>query len=373
MAGIYIHIPFCRQACHYCNFHFSTSIKHKDALIKGILKEIDQRADHWKNHNFQTVYFGGGTPSYIESEDIKQILDKLSGTFKINPDAEITLEGNPDDLTEKKLYAYRKMGINRLSIGIQSFYDEDLKKLNRSHHARQAIESIKNAQKTGFNNITIDLIYGIPGLNDKKWNENIQTALDLNIPHISAYALTVEPQTALSYKISKGIYPQISEEQSARQFEILRKKLLENNFLHYEISNFAKKDFISKHNSGYWQNKAYLGLGPAAHSYVNNTRRWNIANNMLYLKKLDDNTYFEKEILNKNDRYNEIIMTGLRTMWGVNLEHIENLGVKYVKLLKQTTKQYITTKQLKWDGKYLKAQPESLFIIEGIISDLFIV
>jgi len=373
MAGIYIHIPFCRQACHYCNFHFSTSLKHKDALIKGILKEIDQRAENWKNHNFQTIYFGGGTPSYVETQDIEQILNKLSGTFNINPDAEITLEGNPDDLSKEKLYTYWQMGINRLSIGIQSFYDEDLKKLNRSHHARQAIESIKTAQKTGFDNITIDLIYGIPGLNDKKWKQNIQTALDLNIPHISAYALTVEPQTALSYKISKGSYPKISEEQTVRQFEILRKKLLENNFLHYEISNFAKKSFISKHNSGYWKNKAYLGLGPAAHSYKNNKRRWNIANNMIYLKKLEENTYFEQEILHKNDRYNEIIMTGLRTMWGINLNDIKKLGENYMKRLYKDVEKYVKNRQLIIDNNYLKAHPESWFIIEGIISNLFII
>jgi len=370
MSGIYIHIPFCKQACHYCDFHFSTSLKHKDALLNALLLEIEQRAEKWQKHFFETIYFGGGTPSIIPVADIEKILEKLRKTFQIAPQAEITLEANPDDLSPEKLQAYRQMGINRLSIGVQSFFEEDLQKLNRSHRAEQAIDAIQHAQKAGFDNITIDLIYGIPGLTDEKWQQNIQTALDLQIPHISAYALTVEPQTALAWLIQKEKYPPVSEEQSARQFDLLRKKLLENNFVHYEISNFGKEKYFSRHNLSYWKNIPYLGLGPAAHSYNGKQRRWNVANNAKYIKGVQTKNYFEIEDLTPQDIYNELIMTGLRTIWGVDLQKIEALGKGFYEYLLKTVSIYLE-KDLLIENQHLKARPESLFLIEGIISDLF--
>jgi len=370
MSGIYIHIPFCKQACHYCDFHFSTSLKHKDALINAIEEEIDQRSENWQNHRFETIYFGGGTPSIIPVADIKKIIDKLRRTFQIENPAEVTLEANPDDLIPEKLQAYRKAGINRLSIGVQSFFDDDLQKLNRSHRARQALNAIENAQKSGFDNITVDLIYGIPGLNDKKWEQNIQTVLDLQIPHISAYALTVEPQTALAWMIQKGKYPTVSEEQSARQFDILRKKLLQNNFIHYEISNFGKEKYFSLHNGSYWKNIPYLGLGPAAHSYNGKQRRQNLANNAKYIKGIQSKNYFEIEDLSITDIYNELVMIGLRTIWGVDLQKIQALGKDYYEYLLKTASPYLE-KDLLIENRHLKTRPESLFLIEGIISDLF--
>ena len=373
MAGIYIHIPFCKQACYYCNFHFSTSLKHKDALIDTILKEIDKRAPAWQNFQYDTVYFGGGTPSLLPVADIEIILSKLHQKFSISDDAEITLEANPDDLYLEKLNDLKSLGINRLSIGIQSFFDEDLRKLNRSHNGKQATQVIEFAHKAGFENITIDLIYGIPGLTDEKFMYNIQKVLDYKIPHVSAYALTVEPQTALAWQISKQKFPPVSEEQSARQYYLLRDTLLDNGFDHYEISNFAKPSFISRHNSHYWQNIPYLGLGPAAHSYNGKERCWNIANNAHYIKNLKSGNYFEKEILTPQDIFNEYLMTGLRTSRGVNLDDIARLGGEFSGYLQKQSRIYIENQQLILEDGFLKPHPAHWFVIEGIISDLFLV
>ena len=373
MAGIYIHIPFCKQACNYCNFHFSTSLKHKDSLIDAILLEVDQRAAEWQKFQFDTIYFGGGTPSLLPVGDIEKLLNKLYQKFLISGHSEITLEGNPDDFTKEKLQVYRQMGINRLSIGVQSFFEEDLQKLNRSHNAQQAERSILLAQENGFDNITIDLIYGIPDLTDEKWLKNIQKTIDFNILHVSAYALTVEPKTALAWQILKQKFPAISEEQSARQFYILREKLLAHDFEHYEISNFAKKSFESKHNSHYWQNIPYLGLGPAAHSYKEKQRRWNVANNALYIKNITTGKYFETEHLTNKDIFNELIMTGLRTSRGVNLDNITGLGDEYMHYLQKQIHKYVENQQLLIENHFLKAAPESWFVVEGIISDLFMV
>jgi len=373
LAGIYIHIPFCKQACHYCNFHFSTSLKHKDALISAILKEIDLRAKNWQNLNIETVYFGGGTPSILPAYEIEKILKILHQKFKIDEKAEITIEANPDDLNLEKLKTYKTMSINRLSIGIQSFFDEDLTKLNRSHNAQQAQEVIQKAQTAGFDNITVDLIYGIPGLTDEKWQKNIQTVLDANVPHISAYALTVEPKTALSWQINKGIFPAVSDEQAAHQFKILRDILLSRGFNHYEISNFGKPHFHSRHNTAYWQNSPYLGLGPAAHSYKDKQRRWNIANNLVYIKNVDTGNYYEIEHLSSRDIFNETIMTGLRTSAGVSLQRIAAIDTSYLESLIKNSKKHVDKQQLILTETHLKPHPEALFLIEGIISDLFLV
>ncbi len=367
MAGIYIHIPFCKQACHYCDFHFSTILKYKDPLIEGILNEIDLRKDEWRDTHFKTIYFGGGTPSIIDISDIEKILNKLYKEFSINAE-EITLEGNPDDLLFEKLKAYKSLGINRLSIGIQSFHDEDLIKLNRSHNAKQAKEVLINAQKAGFDNLSSDLIYGIPGLSDENWRKNIFTSLDFDVPHISAYALTVEEKTALAHLIKKNKFQPVSDEQSARQFDILRNSLKDNNFVHYEVSNFAKPGFYSKHNSLYWQNIPYLGLGPSAHSFKGNKRRWNISNNALYRKKLNTMEFFEEEVLKEKDIFNEKLMTGLRTIWGVNLNELSAAEQDY---LMAKAEVFIKKKHLIIENEFLKPAASSLFLIEGIIVDLF--
>ncbi len=337
------------------------------------MEEIDSRAPAWQNFQYDTVYFGGGTPSLLPVADIEKILSKLHQYFTISPDAEITLEANPDDLSLEKLNNLKSLGINRLSIGIQSFFDEDLQKLNRSHNGKQATQVIENAHQAGFDNITIDLIYGIPGLSDEKFLSNIQKVLDFQIPHVSAYALTVELQTALAWQISKQKFPPVSEDQVARQFYLLRDTLLDNGFDHYEISNFAKPSFISRHNSHYWQNIPYLGLGPAAHSYNGKERCWNIANNAHYIKNLKSGNYFEKEILTPQDIFNEYLMTGLRTSRGVNLDDIARLGGEFSGYLQKQSRIYIENQQLILEDGFLKPHPAHWFVIEGIISDLFLV
>ena len=283
------------------------------------------------------------------------------------------MEGNPDDLLLDKLEHLKLLGINRLSIGVQSFFDDDLQKLNRSHNANQAEQVIRDAQYVGFNNMSIDLIYGIPGMSDQKWLQNIQKVIDFDIPHVSAYALTVEPHTALAWQITHRKFPKVSEEQSARQFYMLREKLITHGFEHYEISNFAKNYFKSKHNSHYWQNVPYLGLGPAAHSYKGNQRRWNVANNALYIKKIKTDEYYELETLTKKNIFNELLMTGLRTSNGVDLNRIKSLGKEFEIYLDKNIAKYVGNQQLIIQNNFLKASEDSLFIIEGIISDLFMV
>ncbi len=342
-------------------------------MIDAILSEIDQRAAQWQHLQFDTVYFGGGTPSLLPVADIQKLINKLHQTFSIDSNAEVTLEANPDDLNLDKLTGLKSLGTNRLSIGIQSFFDADLLKLNRSHNALQAEKSILWAQDAGFSNITIDLIYGIPGLSDEKCLQNIQKVIDLDISHVSAYALTVEPKTVLAWQINNRKFPKVSEEQSARQFYMLREKLIAHGFEHYEISNFAKKSFESKHNSHYWQNIPYLGLGPAAHSYKDKQRRWNVANNALYIKNITSGKYFESESLAEKDIFNELIMTGLRTSRGVNLDSISGLGDNFEKYLQKQIRKHVENQQLIIENNYLKAHPDSLFVIEGIISDLFMV
>ncbi|MDX1943748.1 MAG: radical SAM family heme chaperone HemW [Saprospiraceae bacterium] len=361
MPGIYIHIPFCKQACHYCNFHFSTSLKHKGEMVAAILQELELRKDYLSNKNITSIYFGGGTPSLLNNNELDQILDKIYHVFKIEHDAEITLEANPDDLTKEKLQALRQTPINRLSIGIQSFAEEDLKFMNRAHNATEAKRCIENALEAGFENLTVDLIYGSPTTSDAQWETNIQTIINYNIPHISCYALTVEPKTALDHFVKVGKAPSIDEEQAARQFEILIQLLTNQGYEHYEISNFAKPGWYAKHNSSYWFGEPYLGIGPAAHSFDgNNIRQWNVANNALYIKNMlhfegeaylgiqdlahlegTPNPLFEKEILTPAQRYNEYIMTSLRTMWGIKLPDIQAFGKDFEAHFLQTVPSFI--------------------------------
>jgi oxygen-independent coproporphyrinogen III oxidase len=341
MAGIYIHIPFCRQACHYCDFHFSTSLKTKDDLVKALMKEAFLQKEFFsgllKNgKELTTLYFGGGTPSLLSGDELTILLETLHKHFHVSPSAEITLEANPDDLNSEKLRGLMNAGINRLSIGIQSFFDEDLKFMNRAHNASQAEASVKRAQDTGISNISIDLIYGTPTLDNDRWKKNLATAFELQVPHLSCYALTVEEKTALSHfiRIGKTVAP--DDQQATEQFSILMDQAEKNGFVHYEISNFAKEGFNSRHNSNYWKGEPYLGLGPGAHSYNVNSRQWNVANNPQYIKNIQQAIIpCEREELSTTQRYNEYVMISLRTKEGIDLAKVESdFGRDYTSHLK---------------------------------------
>lgn len=326
MAGIYIHIPFCKQACHYCDFHFSTSQKYRTEIVQALAQEIALQKDYLAGAPIETVYFGGGTPSLLDAGEVNLLLDAISQYYTVTPSAEITLEANPDDLSAVKIQALRHTPINRFSIGIQSFFDEDLAWMNRAHRGQEAEASVKLVQDAGFTNLTADLIYGYPLLSHDKWQQNIEKMLSLNIPHLSAYSLTVEPRTALASFIKKKQTPPVSDEQSAEQFTYLMDRLEAAGFVHYEISNFCQPNRYSRHNSNYWKGVPYLGIGPSAHSYNGLSRQWNVANNAGYLKALQTNIIpAELEELTTENQLNEYIMTALRTTWGLNLQHLETL------------------------------------------------
>ncbi len=330
MSGIYIHIPFCKQACHYCNFHFSTSLQLKDDMIGAICKEIEIRQDYLVHKNLTSIYFGGGTPSLLSEGDFVKIFSTISRYFQWTSESEITLEANPDDLNKNKLIALRDLGINRLSIGIQSFFNEDLQWMNRAHNATEASECVKLAQDNGFNNISIDLIYGSPTTTNQMWEENIKKALKMEVSHISSYCLTVEEKTALHHQIVKKKIVAPDPERAAIQFDILINFLTDAGYDHYEISNFAMPENIAVHNTNYWRGISYLGIGPSAHSYDEAFRSWNVANNKKYIDSLNQNILpSESEYLQPYMRYNEYIMTGLRTMWGVNTDQIVLIGNQF--------------------------------------------
>lgn len=373
MAGIYIHIPFCRQACHYCNFHFSTSLKLQNDFLAALLKEIVLQRSFLAGETVETIYFGGGTPSLLSKEELLSILTALQQHFTIHPGAEITLEANPDDITEAALTGWQQAGISRLSIGIQSFFEEDLQWMNRAHTAQQAFDNLQLA-RSRFSNITIDLIYGTPGLTDDKWQQNVATALSLQIPHLSCYALTVEPKTALDAMIRAKKSPAVNSEDQARQFLLLMDWLKQAGYEHYEISNFALRGQRSRHNSSYWQGKKYLGLGPSAHSYDGKDRQWNIANNALYIQSLHNNTVpFEKEILTETQRLNEYIMTSLRTSEGISLQYVQQLsGETISRLIKESSRRYIDQALMIEENDHYKLTQEGKLFADGIAGDLFV-
>lgn len=377
MSGIYIHIPFCKQACHYCDFHFSTSLKKKEEMVLALAKEIQLRKDELGNEVVATIYFGGGTPSILSIEEIQFLIDTIYQNFDVVENPEITLEANPDDLSDEQIIKLSKTPINRLSIGIQSFFEDDLKLMNRAHNAEEAKRCLETATKY-FDNITVDLIYGIPNMSNERWLQNIETALSFGIPHISSYALTVEPKTALDKFIKKGLVKQPDDEVAQEHFHILVNRLQEEGFVHYELSNFGKPDYFSKNNSAYWLGKKYIGIGPSAHSYNGTNRSWNIANNTLYIKSIQENQLpSETETLTTVDRYNEYIMTGLRTIWGVSLERIEKeFGPKYLEYLRQQSQRFLENELLEIvsssEVENLKATQKGKFLSDGIASDLFL-
>ena len=372
-AGIYIHIPFCKQACHYCDFHFSTSLKKKDEMILALAKEIEMRKSEFQNEIVETIYFGGGTPSILPISDLKFLIDEVYRNYKVAENPEITVEANPDDLSEERIIELSKNKVNRLSIGIQSFFEDDLKLMNRAHNSEEAQKCLEIATQY-FDNISLDLIYGIPGSSNEKWKQNIEKALSFGIPHISSYALTVEPKTTLDKFIQKGIIKAPDDEVVQEQFHILVATLKENGFIHYELSNFSKPDYFSKNNSSYWLGKKYIGIGPSAHSYDGKNRGWNISNNGLYIKSIQENKIpFETETLTETDRYNEYIMTGLRTIWGVSLARIEQeFGEKFLTYLNNQSVKFIADDLLSLSDGILTTTKKGKFLTDGIASDLFL-
>ncbi|MES2138780.1 MAG: radical SAM family heme chaperone HemW [Bacteroidota bacterium] len=386
MAGIYIHIPFCKQACHYCDFHFSTSLKNKDSFLKALKREIELQKEYLtpsplqlergvREDGVRSIYLGGGTPSLLSQTELMDIFDSLNKHFKISADAEITLEANPDDLTSTKIKEFKETPINRLSIGIQSFYDEDLKLMNRVHNSKEALSAVKASQDKGFENITIDLIYGIPTLSNEKWKHNLRTAFDLEVKHISSYCLTVEPKTALAHLVKEGKIKNVDEQQSADQFEIMLEEMRKNNFVQYEISNFCKDNFFSRHNSNYWLKELYLGLGPSAHSYNGNSRQSNISNNALYIQALEKSKIpFEEEILSTSQRYNEYVLTSLRTMWGTDLKYIEDhFGKDYLVYCLSEAEKYIRTDEIKNEKNKLFLTDKGKLFADKIAGNLFFI
>ena len=379
MSGIYIHIPFCKQACHYCDFHFSTSLKKKDEMVAALAKEIQLRSNPITHHpspiteSIETIYFGGGTPSILSIADLKFLIDEVYRNYKVVENPEITVEANPDDLDLETIRQLANLSVNRLSIGIQSFFEDDLKLMNRAHNAEEAKKCLEFA-KHYFDNISIDLIYGIPNMSSKKWVQNIETALSFGVPHISSYALTVEPKTALHSFIQKGIIAAPDDEVAHEHFQILVDKLSENGFIHYELSNFGKENFFSKNNTSYWLGKKYIGIGPSAHSYDGTNRDWNVSNNSQYIKSIQENIVpIAFETLTKTDRYNEYVMTGLRTMWGVSLDQIEQkFGKTYLDYLNQQAAKFIDDHLLFLDENILRTTKKGKFLSDGIASDLFL-
>ena len=339
MAGIYVHIPFCRRACHYCDFHFTTNLRNTAQLVDAILKEIVLRKDYLQGEKVETIYFGGGTPSLLRTTEIERILNTLQKHQSVDSNLELTLEANPEDLNLEKLKELKSVGINRLSLGTQSFIDTELKWMNRMHTAKQAIQSISTAQSVGFDNISIDLIFGLRDQTEQDWKRNLNQAVALNVQHISSYSLTIEPKTALSHSIQKGEQKLPDENSAASFFEMNMDFLPANGFEHYEVSNFAKSGFISKHNSSYWQQKKYLGLGPSAHSFNGSERSWNVRSNGGYIQKINSSSPFsELEKLSEIDKVNEHIMIGLRTKWGIQKEVLDQIGKQYwVELMKRTS------------------------------------
>ncbi|OUD37456.1 radical SAM family heme chaperone HemW [Flavobacterium sp. FPG59] len=372
MSGIYIHIPFCKQACHYCDFHFSTSMKKKEEMVLAIAKELQMRKSEFEKEQVETIYFGGGTPSVLTSEEINFLIETVYSHYVVIENPEITLEANPDDLSQERIIELSKSKINRLSIGIQSFFEEDLQLMNRAHSSAEAKKCLQIATQY-FDNISLDLIYGIPAMSNEKWEQNIDTALSFGIPHISSYALTVEPKTALNKLIQTGAITAPKDEVAEAHFMILVDKLEANGFVHYELSNFGKPDYFSKNNSAYWLGKKYIGIGPSAHSYDGVTRSWNKANNALYLKGIQqDKLPNEIEILSVSDRYNEYVMTGLRTIWGVSLTRIQTeFGSEYLEYLLKQSQKFLDDDLVFIENNILKPTPKGKFLTDGIASDLF--
>lgn len=374
MAGIYIHIPFCKQACNYCDFHFSTNLKPKQELVNCIVEELNFEKHYLQNQVIESIYFGGGTPSLLNQSEIDLILEQIYKNHNISKNVEITLEANPDDISKEKIIELKKSGINRLSIGIQSFNDNDLKYMNRAHNSEEASKCVQLSQDHGIQNITIDLIYGIPSLNHENLRFNIKKAISLNTQHISAYSLTIEDKTVFGNLLKKGKLKPIDDEFAAQQYEILVQELNNGGFEQYEISNFAKNECYAIHNSNYWKQKHYLGVGPGAHSYNGNERKFNISNNNIYIKNIrSGNNSPSIEVLSTIDKINEYILTSLRTKWGCSIKYLETLNQDFIIQNKQTIDKLISEKLLEINNQTIYLSKEGKIIADKITEMFFIV
>ena len=383
MSGIYIHIPFCKSKCAYCNFFSLVSEKKINDYVNSLKREIVSRKDYLGGEKVKTIYFGGGTPSLLPTKYIDEILKNLNNNFDLVSNPEITLEANPDTIDKEQLFELKSLGVNRISVGIQSFHDDDLKYLDRKHDSRHALQIIDDLKCVGFEKLTLDLIYGIPTLTEEKWNKNLDIFFSTGISHLSAYALTVEPKTILGQRIEKGDLQDVNEEETVRQYEILVDRTKENGFEHYEISNFAKPGCRSQHNSIYWNDEKYLGLGPSAHSYDGNSRQWNISNLTKYIQLVNADTdpdtdadmgrYYEKEILSKEDKFNEYVMTSLRTSWGCDIEKISaKYGSSYSEHFLKNVKKYLESGEMLKDFNTYRLTDEGMLFADGIAAELFL-
>ena len=372
MSGIYIHVPFCKQACHYCDFHFSTQMGKKEAMVNAIAKELVLRKSE-VDDEVETIYFGGGTPSVLSNDEIERLIQTVCDNFQVIDNPEITLEANPDDLTEQKVKELKDTPINRFSIGVQSFQAKDLEYMNRAHNVQQANDSIKRVQDTGWENITVDLIYGTPTLSHEQWQENMQTVIDTNVPHLSAYGLTAEEKTPLHHAIKKGEQLPLDEEKSKVQFEMLMDFIPKNGLEQYEISNFAKKGYEAKHNGSYWTDEKYLGLGPSAHSFDGKRRIWNISNNIRYInsiKKGQLNNDFE--VLSQEQRFNEYVLTSLRTKEGCNLDYVKSRFSPFLfDFLTFSTKKWRKNGEIEQNGSFLVLTKKGKLVADWVASELF--
>lgn len=373
MAGIYIHIPFCISKCAYCNFFSVVTEKQRSDILDVIKKEAAFRKPYLNDEEVMTIYFGGGTPSLLKPAEIQSILDVLYKNFNTCEKAEITLEANPDTVSKELLKDFNTLGINRLSIGIQSFFDDDLQYLSRKHDSKHALQVLDWANNIGFQEVTMDLIYGIPTLTDEKWAKNLDIFFSKGINHLSAYALTIEEKTALGQRIKKGIAAPVDEDATIRHYEMLVERSENHGFEHYEISNFAKPGHYSRHNRSYWEGDKYLGLGPSAHSFDGTSRQWNVSNLKEYVNNFPEKPWFEKEILTLDDRYNEYVMTSLRTCWGCDMVKITNkYGKKYQVYFEKNAEKFVIDGRLIKDGDKYFLTEEGMLFADGIASELFV-
>ena len=375
MAGIYLHIPFCRKKCFYCDFYKTTRTDQEQLYLNSLMREAELRKNYLGNEEIQTIYFGGGTPSVLEIRNISRLLNELSRIFTISPAAEITLEANPDDLTGEYISELKKTGINRLSIGVQSFNDLHLKQMNRRHTGEQAVKAIEQSIEKGFSNLSIDLIFAIPGMTSAQFRSNLETMNQFPVSHLSAYYLTIHKGTRFYSLVSSGLLSEINEEEGLDQFNLLLDFTGENGFEHYEISNFARNGQYSRHNTSYWSGIRYLGLGPSAHSFDGNTRQWNVADLKKYVQQTGDGgQFYKQEKLSETDRYNELIMTSLRTQWGIDTEKItEKFGKSYSGDFVRSINQFVENNLVKRSGTVYSLTRNGIFLSDKIISALFVV
>lgn len=376
MAGLYIHIPFCNSKCAYCGFYSVPSLKRKTDFLEALKQEIVSRKDDLHGEKVETVYFGGGTPSLLTIEELKAIMALLHDSFEIDPEAEITLEANPDTLSLEYLKGLRLMGVNRLSIGIQSFFDQDLQYLSRRHNAQHARQCLDWAKEVGFENLSIDLIYGLPTSDAGQWNRNLDCFFALDIPHLSAYALTLEPNAILTKQIEMGKVAPVNEDDAVLDYELLCQKMAQHGFLHYEISNFCKPGRHSRHNASYWFGVSYAGFGPSAHSYDGHSRQWNVSSVEQYVgngkRKTENGKLFEKEELSPEQQYDEYVMLRLRTMWGIDLKYLKReMGERFSIYCEQKAQPLIEQGRLSQTREFLYLTNQQMLFADGIAEELF--